>query len=299
MKSLSLILGAVAVTQVHGHGGIYNYTIAHEHYVGHYPWLPEDGQESIQRRWWPDPIYRTDHPYLACNRGNPLATSFPKLHARVQAAQQVVGFYNPPPCPTSPPVPFPTEPSVPDYGEEPNPMKCSGPEYQWVHSQGPMLVYMADCQGPCDQWDGTGKRWFKIWEAGYEPKGWPYSYHYGTDMPISAKDRWWQDYAIEGGYASFNATIPATLKPGYYLIRHEVINLEASMQFYPECAQLEVTGDGKDFPSDDYLVSFPGAYSPDDPGLKVAGELYNPKIGHSIYNYTIPGPKVWKPWELM
>ncbi|KAI0108484.1 glycoside hydrolase family 61 protein [Daldinia grandis] len=294
MKSTSLLVSAVAIAQVHGHGGIYNYTIDGVEYPGHYPWLPEEGQESIQRRWWPDPIYRADHPYLACNRGNPLATSITKLHATVRPGSEVIASYYPPICPTSPPVPFPTTPSVPNYDEEDPPMKCSGPEYTWVHSQGPMLVYMADCQGPCDEWDGTGKRWFKIWEAGYDPKGWEGAYKYGTDMPISNKDRWWQDYAISHPTNVWNITIP-NLKPGNYLLRHETINLEASLQFYPECAQLEVAGDGDATPSEDYLVEFPGAYSPDDPGLWMAGELYNPQVGHSIFNYTIPGPKVWDP----
>lgn len=103
-------------------------------------------------------------------------------------------------------------------------------------------------------------------------------------MPISTKDRWWQDYVIEHGNSVgvWNITIP-NLKPGNYLIRHETTNLEASLQFYPECAQLEVTGDGDSTPSEDYLVEFPGAYSPDDPGLWMAGQLYNRTIGHSIY----------------
>lgn len=35
------------------------------------------------------------------------------------------------------------------------------------------------------------------------------------------------------------------------------------------CMQLDVQSDGTDFPSDEYLVSFPGAYSKDDPGLLI------------------------------
>ncbi|KAK0717627.1 hypothetical protein B0T26DRAFT_648224, partial [Lasiosphaeria miniovina] len=60
---------AVAVG-VHCHGGIFNYTI--------------DGS-TIQRRWWGDPIRDVDHPYLACNRGIPLAAHTPTLHAPVRA----------------------------------------------------------------------------------------------------------------------------------------------------------------------------------------------------------------------
>jgi lytic cellulose monooxygenase (C1-hydroxylating) len=61
-----------------------------------------------------------------------------------------------------------------------------------------------------------------------------------------------------------------------YLLRAEMIGLhEADVsyeknpirgaQFYPDCVQLEVTGDGTvELPKG---VSFPGAYSYDDPGV--------------------------------
>ncbi|KAI8966627.1 lytic polysaccharide monooxygenase [Daldinia sp. FL1419] len=298
MKSISVLISVAAIAKVYGHGGVYNYTIDGVDYPGHYPWLPEEGQVSIQRRWWPDPIYQTDHPYLACNRGNPLANTTTKLHATVRPGSEIVAFVLAPPCPDNPPVPFPTTPSVPEYGDDKKPMTCHGPEYPWPHALGPMFVYMADCQGPCDEWDGSGKRWFKIWEAGYNPKGWEGAYEYGTDKAISSGDRWWQTYAA-GAWSTipkvpWNVTIP-NLKPGNYLIRHEIVNLEASLQFYPECAQLEVVGDGDAVPPEEYLVQFPGAYSADDPGFWMAGQMYNPKVGHSIFNYTIPGPKVWDP----
>lgn len=44
--------------------------------------------------------------------------------------------------------------------------------------------------------------------------------------------------------------------------------MQGGAQFYIACAQVSVTGgSGSKSPSD--LVSFPGAYSPDDPGLLV------------------------------
>ena len=36
-------------------------------------------------------------------------------------------------------------------------------------------------------------------------------------------------------------------------------------QFYPSCIQIEVTGSGSAFPTS--FVSFPGAYTPDTPGI--------------------------------
>ncbi|OTB02560.1 glycoside hydrolase family 61 protein, partial [Hypoxylon sp. CI-4A] len=226
------------------HGGIFNYTIDSVDYAGHYPFLPEEGQDSIQRRWWPDPIYRADHPYLACNRGYPLATSLPKEHAPVRAGGEVTAWWTAPPCPLNPP-------------------------YPWQHHQGPVMVYMADCGGPCDQWDGTGKRWFKIWETGYNKTGWGEYANEGKEWSIGGSVYVWEQARIVP--AGFSVTIPKTLKPGHYMIRHEIINLEASLQFFPNCAQLEVSGDGDRLPSEDYLAEFPGAYKLEDPGIAVAG----------------------------
>jgi lytic cellulose monooxygenase (C1-hydroxylating) len=61
-----------------------------------------------------------------------------------------------------------------------------------------------------------------------------------------------------------------------YLLRAEMVGLHEAdvsytvnpnrgIQFYPDCVQLEVTGDGTvELPEG---VSFPGAYSYDDPGV--------------------------------
>jgi hypothetical protein len=303
----------------------------------HYPWLPEEGQDVIQRRWWPDPIYTTDHPYLACNRGNPLAKSVPKLYARIRAGQNVSVSYLAPECPFEPPVPFPTVPSVPGYGEQNPPMRCAGPGYRWPHHTGPLMVYMAECRGPCEEFDGSGKRvsvarclqfpffgatsgaqrvgrfsravvhvafanvswesldlvagrvsfkathantvlqWFKIAEAGHNPDGW--GTKYGDKASIASSWGWAQSSFIENGWS---VTIPKNLKPGKYLIRHEAVNLDASLQFYPECANLEVVGEGTQLPTEEYLAEFPGAYSPDEPAFIFAGNLYGPE-GHSTY----------------
>ena len=93
-------------------------------------------------------------------------------------------------------------------------------------------------------------------------------------------------YPGNGGY---NYTIPSCLSPGYYLVRHEIIALhsawgENGAQFYPNCHQLEVSGKGTIIPTD--LVSFPGAYQPDDPGIFI--NVWNRK---SIYQliYTMEG----------
>ena len=48
-----------------------------------------------------------------------------------------------------------------------------------------------------------------------------------------------------------------------------------------ECAQLQITGGGSTQPA---TVSFPGAYSGTDPGIKI-------NIYQTLQNYTIPGER--------
>ena len=85
-------------------------------------------------------------------------------------------------------------------------------------------------------------------------------------------------------------TIPSTLAPGEYLLRVEHIALHMAMQpnqaqFYIACSQIKVTGGGSAVPSP--LVSLPGAYSSNDPGILV--DLY--KIAPE--DYVSPGPAIW------
>ena len=38
---------------------------------------------------------------------------------------------------------------------------------QWPHNTGPMLTYMAPCEGTtCDKYDASGAKWFKIDQLG-------------------------------------------------------------------------------------------------------------------------------------
>ncbi|KAI1077100.1 lytic polysaccharide monooxygenase [Whalleya microplaca] len=210
-------------------------------------------------------LYASVHPhggvYNYITDGVDYAGHYPR---RPEEGSEVTAWYLAPPCPAEPPVPFPTTPSVPEYGDDDPAVRCSGPEYTWVHSKGPIFVYMADCGGPCDQWDGSGKRWFKIWETGYQGIGYPGSYREGEEVSISASYAWLQWPMVQAGV---NVTITKALKLGYYLIRHEVFNIESEVQLYPECAQLEVSGEGSQVSSEEYLVEFPGAYKEEDPGI--------------------------------
>jgi hypothetical protein len=88
---------------------------------------------------------------------------------------------------------------------------------------------------------------------------------------------------------SVSVTIPRSTPSGDYLLRIEHIALHQASntngaQFYISCAQIRVTGGGNGNPSP--LVSFPGAYSPNDPGIKI-------NIYSGARSYTPPGPAVW------
>ena len=67
--------------------------------------------------------------------------------------------------------------------------------------------------------------------------------------------------------SSWTTTIPKSVPSGNYLIRFETIALHSlPAQMYPECAQIQITGGGSRQPTEDELVSFPGAYQSTDPG---------------------------------
>ncbi|KAK7193264.1 hypothetical protein DPSP01_008135 [Paraphaeosphaeria sporulosa] len=145
----------------------------------------------------------------------------------------------------------------------------------WPESHvGPLVTYMARCpDAGCNSYmPGSSAVWFKIKEEGRT----------GTTNT-------WGDTKLmqPGGVATY--TIPSCLKPGYYLVRHEIIALHASYaypgaQFYPGCHQLKVTGSGSTTPSG--LVAFPGAYKGSDAGI-----TYD---AYKAQTYTVPGPSVFK-----
>lgn len=139
--------------------------------------------------------------------------------------------------------------------------------------KGPVMVYIAPTSS-----SGSGAVWVKLAEAGYDAS----TKLWAVDTLIANK-----------GIRSF--TLPASLAPGDYLLRGEIIALHEAdtaynvnsargAQFYMECVQISVTGSGTTtLPSG---VAIPGAYSYADPG--VVFNLYG-----SFTSYTIPGPAVW------
>jgi hypothetical protein len=164
----------------------------------------------------------------------------------------------------------------------------------WPHNIGPVMTYMASCGSSCTGVNQASLSWFKIDQAGLISG----NYASGT----------WAQGQLIANNNSWTSTIPKSLKPGAYLFRNELLAIHTSNQpqFYPECAQLQVTGSGSASPSGSYLVKFPGAYKASDPGVTL--DIYSTPTATSQWSsdelpcfvtnsvlagYTIPGPAVW------
>ncbi|KAG2354846.1 glycoside hydrolase family 61 protein [Suillus spraguei] len=145
--------------------------------------------------------------------------------------------------------------------------------YNWPRNVGPLMHYMAKCDGSCLTYNSTNAEWFKISELGLE-----------ADSSIWYQANWMSR-------APANVTIPNTLAPGNYLLRSEIISLQNGMipgsaQFYPSCIQLQIGGSQTQGPTSSEECTFPGGYSDDDPGI-LTPNIFNPPI-----RYTFPGPPV-------
>ncbi|KAH9828982.1 glycosyl hydrolase family 61-domain-containing protein [Rhodofomes roseus] len=143
----------------------------------------------------------------------------------------------------------------------------------WPHNVGPLMTYMTQCTTTnCTEFDSTSAEWFKIAELG-----------------MSSSSAWFQAYLTQGD--SYTLTLPKNIKPGGYLIRHEVIALHQAVsvggaEFYPSCTQVLISGSGDGTPSSGETCTFPGGYSNTDPGI------YVPDIYDGDLDYVFPGPNI-------
>lgn len=159
--------------------------------------------------------------------------------------------------------------------------------FEWYHDnrnddiidgshKGPLITYVA----PFTEGDGTGAHWTKIAEDGFDGSQW------AVDKIKSNNGR--QDFKV-----------PASLAPGRYIFRQEIIALhEADLpftadpnrgaQFYPSCVQVEITAGGSAVPNGGF--DFNSGYSYSDPGIVF--NVYNP-----VSSYPIPGPALWSGFD--
>ncbi|KAK7046444.1 lytic polysaccharide monooxygenase [Favolaschia claudopus] len=143
-----------------------------------------------------------------------------------------------------------------------------------LYHAGVLNVYMAKAPSGTDvsKWDGSGQVWFKVYQISAVTDG-------GSTITFPTT-----------GMSQIQFTIPPSLPSGQYLIRTEHIAIHSASyfggaQFYIACAQVEVTGGGSGSPGP--LVSFPGAYTGNEPGILI--NIYYP----IPTTYVQPGPAVW------
>ncbi|TVY41616.1 Endoglucanase [Lachnellula subtilissima] len=141
----------------------------------------------------------------------------------------------------------------------------------WAHNIGPMLTYVANCNGDCKTVDKTTLKFVKIDESG-----------------IDFTTQEWASGVMIANNGSWTSTVPKTLAPGHYVFRHETIACHGAStlggaQNYPFCLNIDVTGSGTANPEGTLGVDL---YNENDPGI-----YFNPYV--TLTNYTIPGPALW------
>jgi len=121
------------------------------------------------------------------------------------------------------------------------------------------MVWLFKCPGDFGSaCEGGGRGWFKIDQMGM----------WGQ---VLNSNNW--ATAIVNKNLEWSSVVPKNLAPGNYLIRHELLSLhqKAKAQFYAECAQIVVSGEGTVAPPDDVLYSIPTYAPQSDPGIAVSG----------------------------
>ncbi|MCJ1461469.1 Suppressor of the cold-sensitive snRNP biogenesis mutant brr1-1 [Pseudocyphellaria aurata] len=158
-------------------------------------------------------------------------------------------------------------------------------ELQWttwpVSHEGPIISYLAKCQGPCAKVDKTTLLFNKIEEGGYLANNTARHKmgHFISEKLMKNGNKW-------------TVKIPSTIAKGEYVLRHEIISLHDAMlpdgaQNYPQCINLVITGSGTDELASGTLGQ--KLYKADDPGIDI--DVYN------HFDYIIPGPPLYSAGE--
>ncbi|KAL4895947.1 glycosyl hydrolase family 61-domain-containing protein [Aspergillus ambiguus] len=154
----------------------------------------------------------------------------------------------------------------------------SNVELQWTtwpdSHHGPVITYLANCNGDCSSVDKSSLEFFKIDQKGLIDD---------SDVPGT----WATDQLINNNN-SWTVTIPSSIASGNYVMRHEIIALHSAgnkngAQNYPQCLNFKVTGGGSDKPSGTLGTKL---YKDTDPGILV-------NIYQTLSSYVIPGPALY------
>ena len=146
----------------------------------------------------------------------------------------------------------------------------------WPDShKGPMIDYLAPCGSDCQTIDKTSLKFTKIDEAGLITGGQQGSQKWASDEMLANNFTW-------------VTTIPSSIAPGKYVLRHETIALHSAgnaggAQAYPQCINIQVSGSGSNSLSSGTVGT--SLYKADDAGILI-------NIYQNLQSYKIPGPAV-------
>ncbi|CAI4219272.1 unnamed protein product [Parascedosporium putredinis] len=251
MAAAALGLGALALLagQVVAHGGLNNYTVGETWYRGYDPNAP--AEEQLGQDWMVQRSWTTIDPVFDYD------SEFLSCNNPGASASAYI-----------------------DIAAGDN---ITAIYWYWLHPTGPMAVWLAECGESCEDVDTKELEWFKIWHAGLVDDG-----------ALGLAESTWYQKAFQnwqGLAAYWPITIPRRLRPGLYMVRHEIISIHVAdkPQWYPECAHLNVTGDGDLLPDADWpRYRFPGAYSTDDPAVFI--DIYSEEWENPVNAATYQPP---------
>ncbi|KAF1934672.1 glycoside hydrolase [Clathrospora elynae] len=148
-------------------------------------------------------------------------------------------------------------------------------EFEWNtwpdSHKGPIINYIAPCNGDCTTLTPGALRWSKI-----------------SQSAIISPGTWVTDQLIKNNF-KVSTVLPAKLTAGNYVIRHEIIALHSASndngaQLYMQCLNLKVGGSGSVTPTAG--VAGTSLYKRNDAGI-----LFNLYTNPTSYPY--PGPALW------
>ncbi|KAF2637155.1 glycoside hydrolase [Massarina eburnea CBS 473.64] len=154
---------------------------------------------------------------------------------------------------------------------------------EWpVSHKGPVLSYLADCNGSCANANKETLQWVKIDEVGWL-----------NSSGMAVLGGTWASDVLIANNASWSVKLPERLEVGNYVLRHEIWALHTAEQVngaqaYPQCVNLRVkrgaVGDPEGVALGNGTVGSK-LYGMNDKGIKV-------DIHNNLTGYAIPGPKL-------
>lgn len=151
----------------------------------------------------------------------------------------------------------------------------------WPESHhGPVISSLARCNGDCTTVSKSNLDFFTIDTAGLIEAE-PVPGTWASDQLIANNNTW-------------TLTVPASLAPGNFVLRHEIIALhgagtEGGAQNYPQCVNIQVEGSGSLMPCNEGADCRhgPEMYEAGDAGITV-------NIYATLEEYVMPGAAVWR-----